>query len=195
MILAAGGSKRMGTPKQLLPWAGNTLLGHAVTKAKELTNDTILVILGAHSEEIKPTLAYAAVAVTVHKDWKKGLGTSIAWGVGQLVQRESQWDGILIMLADQPLITSDYLSSILNRYKAVEQPIIATTYSDQKLGVPALFDRCYFEELMQLTGDKGAKEIMQKHKDKLVLLHAEEMLADIDTLDDYRRLYMANHQS
>lgn len=185
----------MGTPKQLLPWAGGTLLGHAVTKAKEIANDTIMVVLGSHSEEINPTLANESVTVTVHNDWKKGLGTSIAWGVSQLVQRESQCDGILIMLADQPLITSDYLSSILSRFKPEEQFIIATTYSDQKLGVPALFDRCYFEELMQLTGDKGAKEIMQKQKDKLVLLHAEAMLADIDTLDDYRSLYMANHLS
>jgi len=185
----------MGTPKQLLPWAGNTLLGHAVIKAKELANDTIMVVLGAHSEEIKPTLVNEAVVVTVHKDWEKGLGTSIAWGVTQLMQREALLDGVLIMLADQPLITSDYLSSILNRFKPEDQSIIATIYSDQKLGVPALFDRCYFEELKELTTDMGAKEIMHKYKEKVVLLYAEEMLADIDTLDDYRRLYAANHLS
>lgn len=184
----------MGTAKQLLPWAGATLLSHSVGKAKELQPEMILVVLGANSEEIKPTLKYEGVDVTIHKNWESGLGTSIAWGIEKLMALESTVDGVLVMLADQPLISKEYLEFVQNKFQRDQQAIIASSYSEHKRGVPALFDRCYFEELIRLNGDQGAKEVIQRHSDILVVCDARGLLADIDTLDEYRSLYSANHQ-
>jgi molybdenum cofactor cytidylyltransferase len=184
----------MGAPKQLLPWKDSTLLGHAVGTALQLQCDTVAVVLGANSEEIKETIMHDSVLVFEHALWDDGLGTSIAWGVSELLKTTSKIDGILILLADQPLVTLTYLQSIITEYESGKQQIIATSYDDQKQGVPTLFDTSYLDELTALTGDKGAKEILQKHKANVTLFSAEGQLSDIDTLEDYRSLYMANHQ-
>lgn len=184
----------MGTPKQLLPWGDSTLLGHAVETALQLQCDKVAVVLGANSEEIKETVTQDRVVVFEHPQWEDGLGTSIAWGVTQLLATTSQIDGVLILLADQPLITTDYLRSLIREFEPSQQQIMATSYDAQKLGVPALFDQFYLNELTALKGDSGAKEILQKYKAKVTLFSAEGQLTDIDTLDDYRALYTANHQ-
>lgn len=184
----------MGAPKQLLPWGNSTLLGHAVETALQLPCNTLAVVLGASSEEIKETIMGDAVLVFEHTHWKDGLGTSIAWGVTQLLELTPEIDGVLILLADQPLVTSDYLNAIITQFEPGKQQIIATSYDEQKQGVPALFDAAYLNELTTLKGDKGAKEILQKHLTKVQLLSAEGQLSDIDTLEDYRALYTANHQ-
>jgi len=194
LILAAGGSKRMGTPKQLLPWGGSTLLGHAVERASQLPCETVAVVLGANSEEIKEAIIDDTALIFEHTQWEDGLGTSIAWGIAQLLKSAPEMDGVLILLADQPLVTTGYLKSIIHEFKAGKQQIIATSYDEQKQGVPALFDAIYFNELTALKGDKGAKEILQKHIAQLQLFSAEGQLSDIDTLEDYRALYTANHQ-
>ena len=194
LILAAGGSKRLGAPKQLLPWGDATLLGHAVDTALQLACGPTAVVLGANSEEIKETISDDTVLVLEHTRWEEGLGTSIAWGVSQLLQSTPEIEGVLILLADQPLVTPVYLNSIISEFKSGKEQIIATSYDQQKQGVPALFDASYFDELIALKGDKGAKEILQKHSDKVQLFSAEGQLADIDTLEEYRALYKANHQ-
>ncbi|MEM7085315.1 MAG: nucleotidyltransferase family protein [Bacteroidota bacterium] len=194
LILAAGGSKRMGAPKQLLPWGDSTLLGHTVNIALQLPCNQVVVVLGAHAEEIKETILTDAVLVFEHERWEEGMGTSIAWGISRLIKSVPEIDGILILLADQPLVTPTYLNTIMASFSPGKQQIIATSYDGQKQGVPALFDAAYLDELLTLKGDKGAREILQKYKSKLELHSAAGQLSDIDTLDDYRALYAANHQ-
>ena len=194
LILAAGGSKRMGTPKQLLPWGDSTLLGHAVGTALQLRCDKVAVVLGANSEEIKETIIHDSVLVYEHAHWEDGLGTSIAWGVSQLLLSTPQIEGILILLGDQPMVSLGYLNSILAQFESGKQQIMATSYDDHKQGVPALFDASYFDKLTVLNGDKGAKDILQEYKADVTLFSAEGQLSDIDTLEDYRNLYTANHQ-
>lgn len=184
----------MGAPKQLMPWGDSTLLGHAVDTAVQLPTDKVGVVLGANSEEIKETITHDRVVVFEHPQWEDGLGTSIAYGVTQLFVKTPQIDGVLILLADQPLISLGYLHSIIRGFELGKQQIIATSYDEKKQGVPALFDKFYLDELTKLKGDKGAKKILQKYSAKVTLHSAEGQLADIDTLDDYRTLYMANHQ-
>ena len=184
----------MGAPKQLLPWGSSTLLGHALDTALQLNCHKVAVVLGAYSEEIKETILEDSVLIFEHEHWKDGLGTSIAFGVSQLLASAIAMDGILILLADQPLVTPDYLNTIVAKFQSGNQQIIATTYDEQKQGVPVLFDATYLDELTALKGDKGANEILQKYKSELQLFSAEGELPDIDTLEDYRALYKASHQ-
>ena len=193
VILAAGESSRMGTPKQLLKWENTTLLGHTIETAKALCQTKTIVILGANAERIKPDIKHYQVEVLKNKEWRFGLGNSIAFGVNYILENGSNIDGVLIMLADQPLIDQTYLDTLISAFKAGKQQIIASKYKNQKQGVPVLFDATYFQELTQLNDDKGAKTILQKYSEKVSVINAEKLVSDIDTLEDYERLYKAKH--
>ena len=193
LILAAGESKRMGTPKQLLKWKNTTLLGHTI-QVSETLNLKTFVVLGANFEEIKNSISSRSIQILNHENWKNGLGSSIAFGVDYIFKNELDIEAILIVLADQPLINSEYLNSMISVFEKGKNQIIASSYKDGKKGVPVLFDKIYFKELAQLSNDKGAKRLIEKYTDKVVLLNAESMVSDIDTIEDYNGLYQANHQ-
>lgn len=193
LILAAGDSTRMGTPKQILKWKNTTLLGHAIETVQELKTSKLIVVLGANYEMIKAKIDYYQVEVLVNESWELGLGSSIAFGVNHLLKSETNFDAVFIMLADQPLIDSSYLNRVLDMYEIGKCQIIATSYKGEKQGVPVLFDAIYFEELSQLNDDKGAKRILQKYFKNVSAISADNLVSDIDTLEDYERLYKANH--
>ncbi len=194
LILAAGDSSRMGTPKQLLKWKNTTLLGHAVETAQKLNTLKLIVVLGANHNLINTKINNYQVEVLVNKSWEKGLGSSISFGVNHLLKSNTNFDAVLIMLADQPLIDSVYLNKVLDKYEIGMSQIIATSYKSKKQGVPVLFGAIYFEELSQLDDDKGAKVILQKYSKNVSAISANNIVSDIDTLEDYERLYNANHQ-
>jgi len=193
LILAAGDSTRMGTPKQLLKWKNTTLLGHAIETVQKLDTLKLIVVLGANYNLINAKINNYAVEVLVNESWKKGLGSSIAFGVNHLLKSDTKFDAVFIMLVDQPLIDSSYLNKVLDTYEMGKCQIIATSYKGGKQGVPVLFDAVYFEELSQLNDDNGAKEILQKHSKNVSAISADNLVSDIDTLEDYERLYNANH--
>jgi len=193
VILAAGASSRMGSPKQLLQWKHTTLLGHAVETAKALNQTKISVVLGANFELIKSKINPVYIEILKNEDWETGLGKSIAIGVDPLLSIDINIDGVLIMLADQPLIDQSYLQRILDEFKPGTSQIIATAYKNNKQGVPVLFDRIYFEELSKLNDDKGAKVILRNHAEKVSIVNAQHDVSDIDTIEDYNALYRSNH--
>ena len=173
LILAAGSSSRMGRPKQLLKWNKITLLGHAISTAKEIKPLEIIVVLGANYNLFKSEISQEGIQILNNKNWKKGLGNSIASGVKQILKNDSNFDGILITLADQPLIDSTYLNSLIQEFEVGKSQIIASLYKNDKLGVPVLFDAIYFEELTKLNDDKGAKSLLHKYSDYVSALNAE----------------------
>ena len=193
LILAAGDSTRMGTPKQLLKWENTTLLGNAIETAKKANATKICVVLGANYEIIKAKIYHYKVEILKNDGWKLGIGSSIAFGVTHILESESNFNAVLIMLADQPLIGSVYLNKILDKYEMGKRQIVATSYNNIKQGVPVLFDAIYFEELSQLNDDKGAKAILQKYSKNVSAISADNLVSDIDTLEDYNRLYNSNH--
>jgi len=193
VILAAGASSRMGRPKQLLKWKQTTVLGHAIETAKALKQVKTVVVLGANFEAIKVTLNLNQVEIVKNDDWDAGLGKSIATGMSHILSQDLSYDAVLIMLGDQPLIDSTYLLQMISEYKIEETQIIATTYKNGKQGVPVLFDSAYFRELSLLHDDKGAKQILRNHADKLLVVDAIHDVSDIDTLEEYQALYKANH--
>jgi molybdenum cofactor cytidylyltransferase len=194
LIPAAGASKRMRSPKQLLKWGTSTLLGHTIETVRSLHGCKICVVLGSNYDIIKSEIDSYPIKILNNEEWESGLGRSIALGVQLLIDTHPIIEGILIILPDQPLIDVHYLRSMIESFKPEEHQIIATYYDNHKQGVPALFDKTYFEELTKLNDDKGAKEIIKKYSNHVVMLTAHGKISDIDTQQDYEELYQANHQ-
>ena len=187
LILAAGASKRMGSPKQLLAWKNTTLLGNAVETAKASKAADIYVVLGANASAIGMAISKAGISAIANKDWQIGMGTSIAAGINYFIDENKSYQAVLILLCDQPLISTAYLDAMINNFEARDKGIVATKYGN-KAGVPALFDQKYFKVLKALKGDKGAKRILERHSTDLLLLDAAGMEVDLDTGEDYNAL-------
>jgi len=187
LILAAGASSRMGTPKQILPWKDTTLLGHAIRTAKASQTAKIFVVLGANSEEIRPTISEEGIVVLNNQNWQNGLGTSIAAGIEQFKTNEKLYDAVLIMLVDQPLISADYLNQLIQSFHESKKGIVATAYGS-RAGVPAIFSPTYFSELGKLNDDYGAKKILNNHDSDLITLYPKGIEQDVDTPDHYKAL-------
>jgi molybdenum cofactor cytidylyltransferase len=188
LVLAAGESKRMHGIKQLLPWKNTTLLGNTIEQAKKSKANTVYVVLGANANQIGPTIAHFKIQSIENKNWKNGLGNSIACGVNFLRENQFHFDAILITLADQPLITTAYYNSLIDEYAKKEAKIIASETNNSPC-VPAIFDVVYFESLAQLNQDKGAKEIMIAAQKEVYMLHSKINLTDLDTTSAYEELY------
>ncbi|PCJ97110.1 MAG: hypothetical protein COA50_05585 [Flavobacteriaceae bacterium] len=183
LILAAGSASRMGALKQLLPWGNSTLLGNAIAVASSCPA-TIFVVVGAEGKLIKKEIGNDVTFID-NEDWKKGLGASIASGVQHLIASENSYKICVIMLADQPFIDADYLMHIINTHNKNNKGITATTY-ENRVGVPVVFDSCYFEALSQLTGDQGAKEILEANMNDVQSIDPKGKTLDIDTKEEYQ---------
>jgi molybdenum cofactor cytidylyltransferase len=194
LIPAAGTSKRFGSPKQLLKWGHSTLIGHAIETALELKQKKILVVLGAYFNRIKPEIGGFDIQILKNEVWEIGLGSSIAVGTDFLLKSKETFNGLLVLLPDQPLIGSSYLKAMLAGFKTGEKQILATSYGNGKYGVPAIFDKSYFLELSLLNDDHGAKNLIKKYSNYVTALDITAVVTDIDTEDDYTKIYKANHQ-
>ncbi|MCX2679943.1 nucleotidyltransferase family protein [Galbibacter sp. EGI 63066] len=183
VILAAGASTRMGQPKQLLKWGDTTLLGHSVFLVRNTVAEALFVVLGANAKQISKTLD-ENVEVLLHKDWEKGLGTSIAFAVSELEKKN--FDGLLFILADQPFVTSAYLNQLIKSFHNDGKGIVASKFNG-RMGVPAIFSSTYFEMLKKLNSDVGAKHIIQSHQNDLKTFKADDLITDLDTMEDYER--------
>jgi len=188
LILAAGESKRMNGIKQLLPWKNTTLLGNAIEQALQSKGDAVYVVLGANANQITPTIAHYNIQTIENKNWKNGIGNSIAAGVQYLKENQVHYDAILITLADQPMINAAYYNMLIDAYSQKVAKIIASETNNLP-SVPAIFDALYFEQLSQLDQDKGAKEILLAAQKEVYRLPANANLIDIDTTSDYEELY------
>ena len=193
LILAAGGSSRMGSPKQLLKWKNSNLLNHTILKAIKTKIKDIFVVLGANADLIIPKIDDKKVKILISQDWKNGLGSSISVGVNHIIQSNSSIDGLLIMLSDQPLIEFDHYLKLIKDFSSGNEAIIASKYNDSKLGVPALFDKIYFKDLCELNSDFGAKQLISRYAENVISVENEKSRFDIDTPEQYQNLYKAYH--
>lgn len=192
LILAAGNSSRMGVSKQLLKWKDTNLLQHTINTVNAVNSENI-VVLGANYSKIRSQIEDKKMCVLCHQNWQKGLGSTISFGINYINNSLPHIDNVLIMLADQPLITADFLNQMIETQKLYQNKIICTLYQNEKLGVPAIFNNSFFEELLQLNNDKGAKNILQNYSDRILSVDGENLISDIDTIEDYEILYREHH--
>jgi molybdenum cofactor cytidylyltransferase len=187
ILLAAGESSRLGSPKQLLHWRDRPLLAHSIQQARAVLSERVIVVLGANSDAIKTAVDLNTVTTIANPDWQQGIASSIRAGVQALPDTAT---AALILLCDQPLINADHLQSLLNRWNDKQNYIVASQYPNS-VGVPALFPAEYFPQLLALTGDKGAKSLLTKFADKLLTISLPEAELDIDSVADFD--YLTRH--
>ncbi|MEO0898414.1 MAG: nucleotidyltransferase family protein [Bacteroidota bacterium] len=184
LIPAAGAATRMGRAKQLLPFKNSTIIEHTLGNALEIPFVENRVVLGAYHHIIGPQIKDYPIEITINTDWQKGLGTSIALGMQEM---KSEPMAVLVLLADQPLITTDILWNMIQQFTISEKPVMAARYEDI-LGVPAIFDKSFFPLLASMDGQKGAGKIIKEAGEQVEYIDVPEAGYDIDTPEDYRRL-------
>lgn len=186
LILAAGASTRMQESiKQLLPWKNTTLLGNAIEQAQKIT-DSIVVILGSNAEKIKKVVP-KTVKTLENPNWEQGMGSSISCGAKHVLEIHQDTSGVLLMLADQPLIDVEFLNTIISAFKERKKRIVATDYGE-KLGVPAIFDHTLLTELSELKKDFGARHLIMKHESEAFGVVPDGKEIDVDTKKEYNQL-------
>lgn len=184
VILAAGASSRMGSPKQLLVWNGRTLLERAVSSARASCGERVIVVLGAHSQAIQAGVNLDGVGVIVNPDWREGMASSIRAGIRALPDSA---EAALILLCDQPRIGAEHLGRLLDAWQGEPNRIAASVYHGG-VGVPALFPSGFFGDLLALRGDRGAKGVLMKFEASLLKIPLPEAELDIDRAADLERL-------
>jgi molybdenum cofactor cytidylyltransferase len=187
IILAAGASTRMGTPKQLLTYRGRSFIRHITESAIASACQPIAVVLGAHAERIKPEISQLPIQILENQQWAEGMSTSIRVGLEAMLAMNPNLDAVAIALCDQPFVSFPILDRIVEAYRVRGKPIIASEYSGT-LGVPALFNRTLFSELMVLKSTEGAKKLIKKHIHQVFSVPFAEGAIDIDTPKDYEQL-------
>jgi len=186
IVLAAGGSTRMGRPKLLLEYRGTPLVRRAAQAAIGAGLGPVVVVVGAGAEEIEGSLRGLNVAMVSNPRWAEGLGTSIAAGVAE-VERDAAVKGAIIMLADQPFIESGILKRLDEEQRREGTSAAACRYAGVA-GVPALFQRALFPRLKGLPPDAGAKHLLSDPALRPAIIDFAGGAEDIDTPEDYRRL-------
>ncbi len=180
LVLAAGGSSRFGSPKQLVRIDGRPMLHTVVSRAAEIAGSQVTVVLGAHARELAPLLSHTTASVVVNRDWESGMASSIRAGVASL---GGAAEGLIIMLADQPAVTAEDLRRLLLAWRRHTDGIAAATYAGS-VGVPAIFPRWAFSELQQLRGDRGAQLLFRRHVDRVTRVPMSTAGIDIDRPED-----------
>lgn len=185
LILAAGSSSRMGSPKQLLSVGNTTLLGTVIEKILLLNNNSIYCILGANADTIQKSITKYDLTILINSNYKNGLSSSIVSGIQHI--KNLDYDAVLIVLGDQPNIQIDYFEKIIEKWKNSQDFIIASNYTSRK-GVPALFPKKYFTLMENLEGDKGASKLLNSDEFPIFTMDSNIDLFDVDTQKDYQTL-------
>ena len=194
VILAAGSSSRMGSPKQVLQFRGTSLLRRAALAALSAKCGPVIVVTGAYAELSRRELDGLDVREVLNTAWETGMASSIRVGIEELVSVDSDTDAAVLMLCDQPHVDAQVISDLIAAHRTNGRPIIASTYGGS-FGVPALFSSALFDELIRLEGRSGAKEIIKRHASEAHFLPLEGGEVDVDTPDDFSRLTAISNKS
>ena len=175
IVLAAGASRRLGEPKQLIRLAGETLVERAARICREAGCDPVVVVLGASADEIQRRCSFEDAKILVNEEWPEGMGSSVRTGIRAL---DEDVEGCVVVTCDMPAVSAEHLREVT---KTGEKT--ASTYAGRR-GVPAFFPRSSFAQLMKLRGDTGARDLLKDAP--AVGLKGGEI--DLDTADDLARV-------
>jgi len=188
IVIAAGESKRMGKPKQLLPWQGKVLLQHVLDSILGSEVDEVILVLGCEAERILEKMNTQKIKVVINPDYPQGMITSIHRGLAALGKGV---EAFFVVLGDQPGISSQIYNQLIREFHRVypSQKILLPTYQGQK-GHPALFSIDYREEGSRIKGDVGFRQIILDHPQDIlrVEMDTDAVFQDIDTPEDYHNL-------
>ena len=194
IVLAAGSSSRMGRSKQLLEIDGQPLLCRCVEHALAASPSRVVVVLGANEKPHRGLLEKLPVEIVSNFYWKTGMGSSIKTGLNYLIQSNGELDGVILMVCDQPALTSAHLLKLIEKFHEKKKAIIASSYSKSN-GVPVLFSRSFFSNLLLLNDDQGAKKIVQQFPDQVETVAFPKGSIDLDTEEDYQKFLKTNKKS
>jgi molybdenum cofactor cytidylyltransferase len=187
IILAAGGSRRLGKPKQLVRYAGKTLVRRIIEATESVPCSPVVLVLGSQAAEISREADGTLCLIASNPDWQTGMGTSIRAGLRAALAAQPALDALLLVVCDQYVVTTEILQMLVKARMKNNHAIMASEYSGT-IGVPAIFDRAYFDELLTLPDDSGAKSIILKNRAYVGSVPFPEGALDIDSLEDVEKL-------
>jgi CTP:molybdopterin cytidylyltransferase MocA len=182
IVLAAGGSKRLGFPKQLLTFRGEPLVSRAALAALNAGAHPVIVVIGADADLTLPVLTRVPGVKTVLNDsWQDGLASSLTIGLRALM-KIGDCDGVILMLVDQPNVTTGAVSRLIAEFDN-DHRMVAAGYAGV-IGVPAIFGKEFFDDLLGLTGDTGAAQLLRSNSERVTVVPMPEAEMDVDTVAD-----------
>ena len=185
LILAAGSSSRMGQSKQMLDIHGEKLLIKTIEAFFAAGVTTVIIVLGAEEKTHRDLISHLPVDVVHNSEWQRGMGSSLKTGIRKLTTDYPSADAAIVSVCDQPLLSPQHIQALLARYDATAKKLIASEYSGAP-GVPVLFHKSFFEGLMRLPDDQGAKKIILENIGEASLVPFPGGEIDLDTMEDYR---------
>ena len=176
VVLAAGGSTRMGRPKQLAELDGRPLLAHVVAAVGAAPIDRVVVALGGAAGEVLDRVDLGRAEPLVVEGWAEGMGHVLA---STLAQAGHDWAAVVVLLGDQPLVTGRAVARLVEAWRAGAGPVVTATYGGRP-GHPKLFDRRLRPDLLRLTGDTGARELVAAHPEWVSQVEVGDLGSDAD---------------
>lgn len=185
VVLAAGKSARMGKPKQTLLVEGEPMLQRVLRTLRESKVDSVVVVLGAGAGEIRGQMSFEGEKVVVNRSYDLGMGESLKRGLGAVGRNA---EAALVVLADQPFVSSATIDRLVDAYHGSKAPVVAPVYHGLR-GNPVLFDRRLFPRIMDVRGDVGAKSVVEEHRDEMLEVEVDDrgVVVDLDTPSDYSK--------
>jgi molybdenum cofactor cytidylyltransferase len=186
LVLAAGGSTRMGRPKQLAELDGRPLLAHVLAAAQDAPLDRVVVALGGAAGEVLDRVDLGRAEPLVIEGWDAGMGHVLA---AALAAATDDWRAVVVLLGDQPLVAGRAVARVVEAWRAGAGPVVTATYGGRP-GHPKLFDRRLLPELLRLTGDTGARDLVAAHPEWVHRVEVGDLAsdADIDVEADLERV-------
>lgn len=187
LVLAAGGSRRLGRPKQLEPWGGTTLLAHVLDRVETFAIDEIWVVVGAEADRVVGEIGDRPVGIVQNPSWEDGQASSLRAGLGALTERSGA-DAAIVFLGDQPAIRADVVVDLIERHRRSGRMAVVPKYR-YSWGNPVLLDRALWPRLMSLDGDEGAQRLLKAHPEWVEEVWVDSLPPrDVDTASDVEEL-------
>jgi molybdenum cofactor cytidylyltransferase len=191
VILAAGGSTRMGAPKQLLHIAGQSLMKRVAEMAMDTPCYPIVVVLGANKALVRKELDRMPVTLIDNPNWQDGMASSLKMGLVGAYMTFKDLEAVIFLTVDMPYVSVELIEHLIkkaqeNMSTTNETPDIVACRYDGQPGIPVLFKRNRFNDLLELKGDTGAKKVIMAHQDKTATIDFPQGKFDLDTIEEYR---------
>ncbi|RYU97285.1 nucleotidyltransferase family protein [Emticicia agri] len=197
VILAAGASSRMGVPKQLLHIDGLSLIKRMTEMAMDTPCYPVVVVLGANRQLIRKELERMPITIIDNPQWENGMSSSLKMGLVGSYMTFKELEAVIFLTVDMPLVSVELIQKMIEKAEIVaedrkESPdIVACKYNGQ-IGIPVLFKRKMFNQLLELKGDNGAKKVILANKEHTATIDFPEGKIDLDTMEEYRK-FLSNY--